>query len=243
MEGGDERFGPGPIGLEPEAGAAAVADDPPGDMQEPVAQPLWFGACDLAGQAEQLHPAEQVLGDQRELEPGLVVREGVVGEVAHAGVLAGTDAVLDPRATAVAQLERGNVLAVLVGEQARVAVAVLVEDLKLRARVGSLPADNQPRALRPGGEVDVGGELSDPGAVAVLTVGVDRLYPRGFRQLEDRTADTVVQLVADREADVRLAAVGGERVRRATDVCPDEDVAVQVLQRGNWSSASPSTAK
>jgi hypothetical protein len=44
-----------------------------------------------------------------------VVFEGVVGEVARAGVLAGADAVLDAGAAAVAQLQRGDVLAFLVG--------------------------------------------------------------------------------------------------------------------------------
>jgi len=46
--------------------------------------------------------------------------------------------------------------------------------------------------------------------------------------LEDRSTDAVVELVADREPDVRLAAVGGERVRRAADVRPDEDFAVKI---------------
>jgi hypothetical protein len=43
------------------------------------------------------------LGDERDLEPGLVVLGGVVWEVAHAGVLAGADAVLDAGVAAVAQ--------------------------------------------------------------------------------------------------------------------------------------------
>ncbi len=121
-----------------------MADDPPGDVQQPVAQPLGFGRGELAVEAEQLHPAEQVLGDERQLKPGLVVLEGVVGKVAHAGVLAGADAVLDSGAAAVAQLQRGEVVAVLVAEKARMAVAVLVEDLKLRARVRALAPADQP---------------------------------------------------------------------------------------------------
>ena len=98
--------GPGPVAVELELGAAAVADDLAGDVQQPVAQPFGFGVGELAVKADQLRPGEQVLGDQRELEPGLVVLEGVVREVAHAGVLAGADPVLDPGAAAVAQLQR-----------------------------------------------------------------------------------------------------------------------------------------
>ena len=66
--------------------------------------------------------------------------ERVVGEVAHAGVLAGADAVLDAGAAAVAQLQAGDVVAVLVGDEARVPVAMLVEDRELRAGVRALAA-------------------------------------------------------------------------------------------------------
>ena len=165
LERGGERGGPGPVAVELEAGASSVADELGGGVQQPLAKA--FGLCfgELAGQADQLGPGEEVLGDQRELEPGLVVLEGVVGEVAHAGVLAIADAVLDPRAAAVTQLQGGDVVAVLVGEEARVPVAVLVEDLELRAGVGTLAAADQPGALGPCGQVDPVGELGDPGAV------------------------------------------------------------------------------
>src|SRR5919197_506551 len=55
-----------------------------------------------------------------------------------------------------------------------------------------------------------------------------RPQPSRCSSLEDRSTDAVVELVADREPDVRLAAVGGERVRRAADVRPDEDLAVRI---------------
>jgi hypothetical protein len=45
------------------------------------------------------------------------VLEGVVREVAHPGVLAGADAVLDAGAAAVAELQGGDVRVVLVGEK------------------------------------------------------------------------------------------------------------------------------
>ena len=144
--------------------------------------------------------------------------ERVVGEVAHAGVLAGADAVLDPGAAAVAQLQDGDVVAVLVGDKARVPVAVLVEDLKLRAGVRALAAADQPGALRPRGQVDPIGQLRDPGAVTILTGTVDRLYPRRFGNPEDRLADRFGQLIADREPDPRLTAVRGELVRLTADI-------------------------
>ena len=106
--------------------------------------------------------------------------ERVVGEVAHAGVLAGADAVLDAGAAAVAQLQDGDVVAVLVGDKARVPVAVLVEDRELRAGVRALAAADQPGALRPRGQIDPVGELGDPGAVTILAGTVDRLLPTPF---------------------------------------------------------------
>ena len=128
--------------------------------------------------------------------------EGVVGEVAHAGVLAGADAVLDPRAAAVAQLQRGDVLAVLVGEEAGVPVAVFVEDREWRAGMRPLAPDDQPGSLGPGGQVQTVGQLRDARAVPSFPIAVDRLLPRGFRDLEDRGADRFAELVADREADL-----------------------------------------
>ncbi len=115
--------------------------------------------------------------------------EGVVREVAHAGVLASADAVLDAGSAAVTQLQLGDVLAVLVGEKARVPVAVLVEDLKPSAGVRALAAADQPGSLGPRRQIDAVGQLGDPGAVPVLSAGVDRLLPRRFRDLEDRRAD------------------------------------------------------
>ena len=85
-------------------------------------------------------------------------------------------------------------------------VAVLVEDLNCApgaaARGGRSAASR--RARRTGPTV---GQLRDPGAVAVLAVAVDRLQPQGFVDLEDRGADGVIELVADREPDPGLAAV------------------------------------
>ena len=68
-----------------------VADDPHGGVQQRVTKPFGFGGGELAGQADQLGPGEEVVGNQRELEPGLFVLEVMVQEVAHPGVLAVAD--------------------------------------------------------------------------------------------------------------------------------------------------------
>src|SRR3954447_1454703 len=150
------------------------------------------------------------------------------GRLRHPGVLAGADAVLDAGAAAVAQLQGGDVGSGLVGEKAGVPVAVLVEDLKLRARVRALTATDQPRALRPARHLQAVGQLGYSGSLAGLAVGVDRLKPRALGQLEDRLADAVVELVADREADPGSAAIGGKRVRRTAAVGAHQDLAIKV---------------
>jgi hypothetical protein len=52
-----------------------VPDELGGDVQQPLAKALGFGSGELTVKADELRPAEQVLGDQRDLEPGLVVLE------------------------------------------------------------------------------------------------------------------------------------------------------------------------
>jgi hypothetical protein len=81
VEGGNERGGPWPAGLEAQSGAAAVAGEPAGGVKQPVPEPFRFGGRELTFEADELGPGEQVLGDQRGLEPGLVVLEGVVGRL------------------------------------------------------------------------------------------------------------------------------------------------------------------
>ena len=63
-ERGRERIRPGPIAIELEMGASPVTHELGGDMQQPLAKAFGFGGGELAGQADQLGPAEQVLGDQ-----------------------------------------------------------------------------------------------------------------------------------------------------------------------------------
>jgi len=64
LERGGERVGPGPIAIELEMGASPVTHELGGGMQQPLAKALGFCGRELAGQADQLDLAEQVLGDQ-----------------------------------------------------------------------------------------------------------------------------------------------------------------------------------
>ena len=52
--------------------SATRARDATGDVEEPAAQALGFGESKLAREHERAQPGEQVLGKQRELEPGQV---------------------------------------------------------------------------------------------------------------------------------------------------------------------------
>ena len=118
---------------------------------------------------------------------------------------------------------------VLVGDEGGVAIAGrAVEDRELGAGMGPLAADDQAGALGPSGEVDAVGQLCDLGALALGAVAVDRLSPGRLRQAPDRLANPLVDLVADREADAGVAAVGGEGVGAPADVGAGEDLAVEV---------------
>jgi hypothetical protein len=98
--------------------------------------------------------------------------------VGQAGVLGGADAVFDAGAGAVLALQGGDVGAGLVGEDGLEAVAVVVGERQLGARMGTLAAHEHPRALRPPGQVERLGDLGDLAVVARLVVLVERGRPR-----------------------------------------------------------------
>ena len=98
---------------------------------------------------EALGVRDQVGGQHRDLEPHLVGRGVVEGQVAQPGVL-GADAALDAGVAAVPQLECGQVIATAVGEEPGDPVHVGVGEPQLRTRTGAFLAHDQPGARRPG---------------------------------------------------------------------------------------------
>jgi len=86
-EGGEEFVCPGPGVREVEGALASGAGDASGDVEEPAAEPLGLGEFEFPAERELSEPGEQVLGEQRELEPGPVGRECLEGEPAEAEFL------------------------------------------------------------------------------------------------------------------------------------------------------------
>jgi hypothetical protein len=127
-------------------------------------------------------------------------------------------------APAVAALDVRDVLVGLVGEDRLEAVAVVVGEAQLRTGVRALPAHDHARALGPGAQLDAVGDLGDLAVVALAGVLIERRHPSICGDLEDRGADRLGQLVADREAQVRLAAVVDQAVRGAGRVGAHEDL-------------------
>src|SRR3954467_4073838 len=63
---------------------SAAGGDDNGGVEQAVAETLWFAACEVAVEGEQPSPGEQVLGDERDLEPCLVDGElPPDGDVVH----------------------------------------------------------------------------------------------------------------------------------------------------------------
>jgi hypothetical protein len=61
----DESSGPGPVAVELELGALAVADEFGGDVQQSLAKTPGLGLGELAVKADELHPGKEALGDER----------------------------------------------------------------------------------------------------------------------------------------------------------------------------------
>ena len=165
----------------------------------------WVRSGELAVERELLGPGDQVLGDQRELQPDGVVVEVAEREVLQAGLLGGADAVLGAGAGAVQALELDRV-AGQVGQGGQEAVAVVVCEGQLGAGVRALAAHDHPRALGPA--------LRSSASVISATQAPSRVSPswrisrppRRLGQREDRVADRLGQIEAHQEVDVRRRA-------------------------------------
>jgi hypothetical protein len=83
-----------------------VAAEPASDVPQPVAQSPGFGYGEVAVRQQGLRPADQVEGEQDQLEPDGVAPPPVKRQVASAGRLGAADAVLYPGMLAVARSSR-----------------------------------------------------------------------------------------------------------------------------------------
>lgn len=93
-EGGGQKFGPGPVALEPEDNPATPRDQAPGGVQQPVAQSSRLPALRLTGEGDAAEVAEQVVSGEHQLEPDRVLHEALEGEGAEPGLLGTSDLVL-----------------------------------------------------------------------------------------------------------------------------------------------------
>src|SRR5450755_1680793 len=87
--------GPRPGRWYPQVAAALASDDPPGGVEDPVAQGFRLGSGEVAVEGEQPEPGEQVAGDRRGLAPGGADLVVPGRQVPQAGCLAAADPGLD----------------------------------------------------------------------------------------------------------------------------------------------------
>jgi hypothetical protein len=198
--------------------------EPPGDVQQPVAQPLGLGLGQVSVEHERLGPDDQVVREHHDLQPHLVQSELLERELGKPGVLVVTDPVLDVGVLAVAALHDGDVGVGLVGEDRLEAVAVVVGEGQLRSRVRTLTSDDQAGSLGPTGQIDLVGDLRDFAVLALAAVLVERRNPSVLGDLKDRGANLLGQLLADREPHVALPAVVDEAVRSAGRISAHQDL-------------------
>jgi len=85
--------------------AALAFDDPPGGMQDLVAQSLWFGFGQVTVEGEEPQPGQQVTGDGGGLAPGGIDLVDGRGQMSQAGAFRAADPVLGPGLGTVAGLE------------------------------------------------------------------------------------------------------------------------------------------
>jgi hypothetical protein len=126
----------------------------------------------------------------------------------------------------------GDVAVGPVGEDRLEAVAVVVGEGQLRARVRALAPDDHPRTFGPAREIKVLGDLGDVAVWPLRSVLIDRANPAVIRDLQDPLADGLGQVIADREADGAVAAPVQQLVAGPGRVDAQQDLdALDVLDR------------
>jgi len=107
---GVEEFGGGGPGVDdPDDVASGASHEPGGCVPERPTQPFRFGACELAGAAELLEPADEIVGEAHDLHPGAVRVEVGEREPFEAGVLQRFDVVFDVGVVAYVRVQRDGV--------------------------------------------------------------------------------------------------------------------------------------
>ena len=151
VEGLGEVGGPGPVLVQAQDQAVSGADEPAGDVQGAVAQPVGFEFAEGAGEAEGLGPGREVRCGQGELDPPCVGVEVLAGQAAKPAVFGVADPVFHPGVLALPEFQGCDVVPAGggVGEQDLETVAVEVGESVLRAGVGTFAAADDPRADRP----------------------------------------------------------------------------------------------
>ena len=130
-------------------------------------------------------PGDQIVREADDQQPHLVVVKVAERQVAQASVLVVADVVLDAGAGAVIALELGD-RAGLVGEDRLEAMPVVIGKGELRAGMRAFAPDDHARAVRPAGQVEVLGDLTDLAVGAGMTVLIERADPVLLGDLEDR---------------------------------------------------------
>ena len=186
----------------------------------------------LVGEQHRLGVGEQVGGDQRQLDPDGVDVFVSGRQVAQAGVLTGSDAVLDPGVRTMSGFQQRGLPAAGVGGERLVAVAIAdLEGVQRRAGVWQLAAHDDPHPGAggvPATQVEQAGDLHDVGVLTQATVGVARALPGPGRHRGDRLADSFSDGEADREVQPLSRHRGDQGVGVARAVSPDQDRDVRV---------------
>jgi hypothetical protein len=194
------------------------------DVQQPVTQALGLAGRQLAGQQQALGPDDQVMRDPDERQPDAVVLEVAKRQVSQPGVLVVSDVRFGVRTLALATLEHLDVGVGLVGQDTLEAVAVVVGERQLCAGMRALAPDDHPRPGWPPRQIQGRCDLGDLPVLTLAAVARKRCDPRVLGDVEDRGANRVSQLVADRVAQPMLETEVQQLMRRARRVRTHQDL-------------------
>ena len=228
--------------LEADDGLAAGVGDDGGGMPDAVTQLLRFGDGELAVEAQLLGPGVKVLGDQHQLQPGFVADEVLAGQVAQPGVLGGADAVLDVSAVTVAQLERGDVVVGLVGDEHLMPEPFGgVEQRQLGAGVRAFATGDDPHPVTPV-VVDEVGQLDQPGAVTTApSVSIAGIQSSSCTSMKaSRTAASIGRPTKNPTSRSMQPSM---KSWVAPAVSVRTTMSVSAGDTGSWASAASNTAR